>query len=303
MNLWSIVTKIILSLGLATANVHYIPTINIVDDNVVIEQNIVNNSNTYLNKIDNKSLGVKIGSTSAIVMDMNTDTILWQKNADKVRSLASITKLMTALVFLDTNPNWYNLVTMNIKDEVNGGAARILRGETAKVIDLFNIALIASDNNTMNALVRSTGIEKEEYLDLMNNKAKELNLSNTKFVDFTGLSDNNKSTAFDISRLAKEAFGKEEISNVTKKSIYSFNTIDGKYHKIFSTNRLLNSYLDIEAGKTGFTNAAGYCLVSEISNNGNNILTVVLNAESNDHRFQDLKILSGWVLQNYFWSN
>ncbi len=306
MNLWSLVTKLIISLGLVTTNVHYIPSINLVEDNsqVIIEQQVLENFKNYPNKKDNKSLGVKIGSTSAIVMDVNTKAILWQKNAHEVRSLASITKLMTALVFLDTNPQWSNLVTMNRSDERNGGTAHILRGKKVRVKDLFNVSLIASDNNAINALVRSTGIASEDYLDLMNNKAKELNLENTNFVDFTGLNDKNKSTAFDILKLSQEAFTKEEIVEVTKKKIYSFYDDTGKYYKILSTNKLLNSYLNVIAGKTGFTNAAGYCLVSEIENEyGHKILIVILNAESDDHRFQDLKILAGWILENYFWSD
>ena len=138
----------------------------------------------------------------------------------------------------------------------------------------------------------------------MNKKAEELNLENTKFRDFTGLNNDNKSTALEISILALEAFSKEEIREVTKKKTYSFSNYNGKYYKVFSTNKLLNSYLNIKAGKTGFTNAAGYCLVSEIENEeGQRILAVILNAQSNDHRFQDLKILAGWTLENYFWSN
>ncbi len=306
MNLWSFVTKLVLSLGLVTTNISYIPIINMLDDNseVIIEKQVLNNYNIFPNKKDNKSLGVKINSTSAAVMDLNTNVILWKKNIKEIRSLASITKLMTALVFLDTNFNWDTLITMKINDEVNGGTTHILRGETVMVKDLFNVALISSDNNAINALVRSTGIDKEEYVYLMNKKAKELNLEDTNFTDFTGLSDNNKSTAFDILKLSKEAFSKEEIRNTTKKKIYNFRNYNGKFYEVFSTNKLLDSYLNVIAGKTGFTNAAGYCLVSEIEgNNGNNILTVVLNAESNSHRFQDLKILSGWVLENYFWSS
>jgi len=305
MNLWSLITKLIISLGLTTTNIHYLPLINIGEDNkVIIEQQVLKNYNSYPNKKSNDSLGVKIGSTSALVRDVKTKAILWQKNAQEVRSLASITKLMTALVFLDTNPDWSVLITMSKVDEINGGTAHVLRGETVKVIDLFNIALIASDNNALNALVRSTGLDSEEYLDLMNKKAEELNLENTKFRDFTGLNNDNKSTALEISILALEAFSKEEIREVTKKKTYSFFNYNGKYYKVFSTNKLLNSYLNIKAGKTGFTNAAGYCLVSEIENEeGQRILAVILNAQSNDHRFQDLKILAGWTLENYFWSN
>jgi len=206
------------------------------------------------------------------------------------------------MVFLENNPGWNTQVTMDIKDEANGGSPDILRGEVVTVKNLFYTALISSDNNSANALVRSTGIGKEKFLDLMNKKADALGLVNTHFVDVTGLSDYNVSTALEIIDLAQVAFAQEDIREATTHRTYSFQAISGKLHKIHSTNYLLGSYLDISAGKTGHINSAGYCLVAEIDgHDGIEIISVVLGSDTNADRFQDLKALSTWVFENFAW--
>ena len=117
------------------------------------------------------------------------------------------------------------------------------------------------------------------------------------------MSEGNKSTALDILHLAQAALSQEDIRAVTSKRVYNFTSVSGQAHRIYSTNKLLDSYLNIAAGKTGFITAAGYCLVSEISEiDGHNIIGVVLGSETHDDRFQDLKILSAWILDNFTWS-
>lgn len=308
MNLWALITSMILSLGLTATPVYRLPVVEIVTEGdqtkAILGQQVQTEKNTLLpHKIDNQSLGVKISAPSAAIMDRNTGTILWQKNANQVRSLASITKLMTALVFLDHNPGWEESVTMIQEDETNGNSANVLRGEVVKVRDLFYLSLVASDNNATNALVRSTGVARDEFIDLMNQKAKELGLVNTSFRDATGLSDANQSTALEILSLAKTAFAYGDIREVTSRQTYSFRTVGGRLDKVYSTNKLLYSYLDVAAGKTGHITAAGYCLVSEIIGDQNQaIIGVVLGSATNADRFYDLKILSAWTLNNFVWS-
>ncbi|MBT4210019.1 MAG: D-alanyl-D-alanine carboxypeptidase [Candidatus Komeilibacteria bacterium] len=308
MNLWILISTIILGLGLTSNPAYQLPLISIFEseENTTASFEAVeldDAAEIIPHKIDNKSLGVKIAAQSAATMDKNTGLILWQKNADQVRSIASITKLMTALVFLDNNPGWDTEITLEKQDEINGGTNRILRGEVVTVHDIFYTSLIASDNNATRALVRSTGVLEEEFIQKMNNKAKELNLANTNFVDPTGLKDNNKSTALDILSLAKVAFDNQYINDAVSKAVYNFQAISGANHKIISTNKLFNSFLNIKAGKTGFVNASGYCLVAEVVGEGeSDIISVVLGSDSHDGRFQDLKILSAWVLDNFSWS-
>jgi len=308
MNLWLIMSTLILTLSLNTSSFYHLPKINVVENQgqhiAMIDGHKLEKKTAKLpHKLDNGSMGVKIGARSSAVMDWDSGTILWQQNAEEQRSIASITKLMSALVFLDHNPGWQTILTMKAQDEVGGVAPNMMRGERASVEDLFYVALIASDNNAVNALVRSTGLSKEEFVKKMNQKAKSLGLEMTNFVGVTGLDEGNKSTASEVLLLAKAAFSNRYIKDATGRSIYSFVDSDGKSHKVFSTNRLLDSYLNVEAGKTGYISASGYCLVSEISGgNGQRLIGVVLGSVSNDHRFQDLKIVLAWTLENFIWS-
>lgn len=303
MNLWFLISSIITSLGLTLSPVSHVPLITFNNDHINLQDRVINNVEILPQKINNNSWGVDIKAESAAVIDKKTGLVLWQKNAEEQRSLASITKLMTALVFLENNPGWNTYITMLKKDEVNGGNVNILRGETIKVKDLFYTSLIASDNNATNALVRSTGLEKNQFISLMNKKARELDLDNTSFVGVTGLNDNNISTALDILKLARKAFFNKDIKKVTSYRVYSFHTSQGKFKKVYSTNQLLDSYLNIQAGKTGYITASGFCLVSEVLGDINeDIITVVLGSDTHDGRFYDLKVLSAWILDNFSWS-
>ncbi|MCB9802736.1 D-alanyl-D-alanine carboxypeptidase [Candidatus Nomurabacteria bacterium] len=291
-----------MSLNLIAAPLNFAPVLSLQEQNVNLTKQELSSSSKAPQKNNFDSWGVKITAESAAILDLASGAILWQKNAEEVRSLASITKLMTTLVFLEHNPGWNKSVTMQISDEVGGAAPNILRGETVTVKDLFYAGLIASDNNAINALVRSTGIAKNDFIKLMNQKAESLGLKNTHFEDLTGLTDQNHSTALEILQLAKIALENKDIQAATEKRIYNFNDFSGRAHKIFSTNKLLDSYLDIIAGKTGFINSAGYCLVSEArSKDGHKIIGVVLGSKTHEDRFQDLKILLAWTLNNFNW--
>jgi D-alanyl-D-alanine endopeptidase (penicillin-binding protein 7) len=307
MNLWSLVSTILLSLGVITSPFYYLPSLELItkdnSQNIVITKKPLDDNKIIPHKIDSQSWGVKISAQAAAVMDKNTGLILWQKNATAVRPLASITKLMTALVFLANNPGWETAVVMAEADEVNGASNNLMRNETVTVEDLFNLALVGSDNNAARALVRSTSLPEEDFIKLMNKKAQELGLTKTVFKEVTGLSEANVSTALDILTLAKTAFTKEEIKQATTKKSYNLVTKEGRVEKIVSTNHLLNSYLNISAGKTGYITASGYCLVAQVNGEqGQEIITVVLGSVSNADRFYDLKVLAAWILQNFSWS-
>jgi len=308
MSLWAIVASLIITLGIGNINIEYLPNIELLQkDNTwqaqFTNQPHLNPDYSIPKKISNNSFGVKLTAASAAVMDKASGQILWQKNAEEVRAIASISKLMTALVFLDNNPGWDTVVIMDKRDEVGGVKPNLVRGESVKVRDLFYTALIASDNNAMMALVRSTGLKQEEFVALMNKKAQALGLPNTDFVSVTGLDAGNRSTAREVLFLAKAAFANKDIRRATAQASYSFTAVSGRTHKISSTNHLFNSYLDIQAGKTGYITQSGYCLVAEfIGDDGQVVISVVLGSASNNDRFQDLKALTTWIFDNFSWS-
>ena len=306
MNLWTLISTIIISFGLTASPVYRLPTVTVNSESTQATLNLElkeSKESKLPYKIDNNSLGVKLTAESAAVMDKDTGIVLWQKNAQEQRSIASITKLMTVIVFLENRPNWNDLITMQKEDEANGSSSHISRREIIKVSDLFYLTLVASDNNAAKALVRSTGLVEKDFVALMNKKATELGLTNTIFVDPTGLNQENKSTALEVLKLANTAFAYEDVLDVTSITNYTLVTQAGRSQRIYSTNWLLNSYLNVEAGKTGHITASGYCLVSQVlGQDGQRILTVVLGSESNDYRFFDAKVLSAWVLDNFTWS-
>ncbi len=253
-------------------------------------------------KKNSTSLGLDISANSAMVIDQEMDKVLWQKNSDEVHAIASITKLMTALVFLENNPGWDTEFKISTEDYREGGRRRIFNGEIIKVRDIFSTALIASENNAASALVRSTGLSEEDFVKRMNERAIYLGMTNTIFYDPTGLNPENKSTASDLAKLVKAAFSREEIRNITSSKEYEFNVINtGTHYLMENTNELLDSYLNISAGKTGFIDEAGYCLTSLVKYNGHEIYIIVLGSDSHFNRFQEVKALATWTFDNYIW--
>lgn len=256
------------------------------------------------------SLGVDVSAQSVLVVDGFTGKVLYDKNSKDVRSIASITKLMTALVFLDYNPGWNAPVKITESDYRDGGIRYVINGEIISVDDLFHTSLISSSNEATVALARSTGLSLDDFVKKMNEKAKQLGMNNTSFSDVTGLNNSNKSTTVDIAVLAKAAFSNSYINRVTSIESYSINIINsGVARNIKSTDKILNQEFGlgdqnykVENGKTGYLEVAGYNFVSQIiDNNNRKILVVVLGSSTINSRFTDTKSLAYWVFNNYNW--
>ena len=256
------------------------------------------------------SQGVKVAAHSYAVIEPESNRVLCENNADDPRSIASITKLMTALVFLGTNPDLNKEVTIDAKDQRSGGITYLIPGEKFKLHDVFFAALIASSNEGAAALARLSGLPEADFVAAMNKKAAELGMAATKFADPTGLDNNNKSTAGDILKLAQAAFAKAEIKDAVSREEYELNVLNKKIkRKIKTTDRVLGddfgvgdgSYF-IKGGKTGYLDSAGYCFVSEVlDSTGRRILVAVLGSPTINDRFQDTKALAYWVFNNFKW--
>jgi len=250
-------------------------------------------------RIINNNLDISISAKSALVMDVKSEKILYEKNANQQMSIASITKLMSMLIFLDTQPDFERIIKYKYIDSAGGETLELKDGEEVKIKDLFYSSLIASTNNTVKTLVRSTGIGEQELVNKMNEKAKELGMLNTYFKDTTGLSKFNVSTANDIVILLKSAIAKQITQEILAMPEYTFTT-NLRQYKIQSTNLLLNNkYFNIQFGKTGYIEEAGWCFTSFGKVKDNNIITVVLDSSTQDSRFQDTKALYWWVQENF----
>jgi len=248
-----------------------------------------------------------IPADRAAIYDLSTNTFLWEKNATVRQPLASMTKLLTALVFLDNNPGWNKTYKIEPEDQVEGGKISLFRGEEVRIKDLFYSSLVASDNGATIALVHATGLSEKEFVAKMNAKAKQLGLFDSSFVDPIGLSDNNLSTARDIARLARAALKNEEIKRATMTESYRFKTLDGKGKIMESTDYLLGTGLGegnilVQGGKTGYTEKAGYCFVGQFKDqSGQELISVVLNGRSKNDRFKQTAALVAWAFNGYRW--
>lgn len=253
-------------------------------------------------RVNQANIGPILTSRSAVVIDAASRKVLWSKNLHKRYPIASISKLMTVLVFLDTDPDLTSTYTMLPADMTVGGHLYIDAGETVYERDLIYSALIASDNNAANALVRASGLSREEFISRMNKKAVEIGMLNSHFIEPTGLEYANISSAQDIALLLEEALNNEVIADAVSREQFTFTAVNGPTHTVGTTNILLDSYLDVIGGKTGFNNEAQYNLVIAVNGEeGQRLLVGVLGSETINSRYQEAKILADWALTNYTW--
>ncbi|MFP4514575.1 MAG: D-alanyl-D-alanine carboxypeptidase family protein [Parcubacteria group bacterium] len=251
----------------------------------------------YLEKEDE----INLKATKAVLYDPKANVFLYEKNADEVQAIASITKLMTALVILDQEPDWDKVYEMKSIDRREGGRIHLFLGDRVTIENLFNVSLVSSANTATLALVHSLNLTEAEFVDLMNEKAKDLGLVNTSFADPIGLSAENVSSAKEVALLSKEAFSKDLIKNALSQSNYSFQTEQGKAVQVESTNILLEddlgaSSLEITSGKTGYITESGFCFSALYDDkNSGELITIILDSETVFSRFEDSLKLSKWI--------
>ena len=237
-------------------------------------------------------------AAAAIIYDPETNQVLWEENSQSQRSIASITKVMTATVFLENNPDLSQPVTMTRADLYQASTTHLRANDKVTADDLLHLLLIASDNAAARALARISPYGPEGFVQRMNEKAEELGLQTTHYADPSGLLSDNMSSAYDMARLMTLASQDERISSVMRLSEYNLTSLSGRAIAFHSTNHLLGRPdVDVRAGKTGFTSKAGYCLATllKLPDNGPSVAVVVLGARSNAARFMESRNLFNWV--------
>lgn len=236
--------------------------------------------------------GGVVWARNSIVLDPATGAVLYEKNAGTAAPCASLTKLMTALVLLEQQPDLERIVDITQAEISGGGHTQLRRGEHVRLGDLLHMALMCSDNVATRVLARESGLPAEDFLARMNRKAVELGLARTRFVEFTGLDERNVSTAADIARLLRAAAANETIQAISTTRGYDFRSLSAKNraraHHVSNTNRLLYGRYEIRGGKTGFIQEAGYCLATWVRTEGRDMIAVVLGAPTNATRFADV---------------
>src|SRR5206468_2842448 len=237
-------------------------------------------------------------AAAAIIYDPDTNEILWEENAQTQRSIASITKVMTATVFLENNPDLSQPVTVARTDVFQASTTHLHANDKVTTDDLLHLLLIASDNAAARALARVSPQGSDGFIRRMNEKAAELGLETTHYADPSGLLSDNVSSAYDMARLITHASQDERISSIMRLSEYTVNTASHRVVPFHSTNHLLGrSDVDVRAGKTGFISKAGYCLATmlRMPQSEQNVAVVVFGARSNAGRFMESRNLFNWV--------
>lgn len=223
-----------------------------------------------------------IRSSSALVVDVNTGKTLYQKNATKVRPIASITKLMTALVVLDARQDLAQTLTIDKEDldRVKHTHSRIRMGTKVTRRDALHLALMSSENRMASALARHYPGGRSAFIRAMNNKARQLGMRQTHFYDATGLSTRNVSTAQDLGKLVAAAYRQPLIRQFTQDEHREMRFLAPYYSLMFNnTNPLVkNPGWDVRLSKTGFTDEAGRCLVMRARPDSRELAIVLLNS-------------------------
>ena len=234
---------------------------------------------------------------AAYVVDAN-DRVLFEKNPERILPVASLTKLVTAMVFLQTAPEWDRVIEIVPEDIRNSSRTRIRAREEITVRDLIHASLMSSDNAATKALVRTCGIPRDGVHPAHEPHGRFARISwAAHFVEPTGLSELNVSTAQAMAQILRLAAGNEVVSAITQKTDYS-SPRTGMLHRLVNTNRLLRSQWTITGGKTGFIREAGYCLVTNVKGpTGIDITAVLLGAPSNALRFAEARRILDWTFR------
>ncbi len=267
----------------------------------------VSQDRAYPVKIDTNSLGIVTTAWSALVVDDMSGAVLFEKHPNALRSIGSVTKLMTALVFLEQNPNLDDIVSLDPElDYVKGGRVYLGYFDNLSLRDVLGASLVGSDNTATQALVRFSGLSSNDFITRMNSKANELGMVSTDFYDVTGLDAYNMSTASELVLLLKEAENNSTISYFMQQPVYTIVQSSGKAVTIENTNGTLQTFLNessysVIGGKTGYLPQAGYVLITTVEHEGNRIHIVIMGAESKDARVNEAKGLAYWAFKTYKW--
>jgi serine-type D-Ala-D-Ala endopeptidase (penicillin-binding protein 7) len=234
-----------------------------------------------------------IRAEAAIIYNPQTGQVLWESNSQDQRSIASITKVMTAAVFLENSPDLSREVVVQAADVRRASTTYLRAGYKITTDNLLHLLLIGSDNAAARVLARVSPHGSEGFIARMNDKALELGLTSTHYADPSGLLASNVSSAYDMARLIAYVSGDQRISEIMRTASYSV-AVGRRSITVNSTNQLVRQGdVDVVGGKTGFISRAGYCLATllRLPQGGPQVAVVVLGAKSNAGRFWETRHL------------
>lgn len=243
-----------------------------------------------------------VNAKAALVIETHSNEALYAQNVWEPLPIASLSKLMTALVAIDHLDLNSEITISSTAAQTGGSSMGLVTGEVILVKEVFKGLLMNSGNDAAVALAEASAGTEAAFVTLMNERTKSLGLNDTLFFDASGLNPGNVSSAFEIAHLAKQVFRDPFLSSIMREKELLVSSVDGRMsHSLNNTNRLLGTDIAdrIIAGKTGTTLQAGQCLISFLKGSSDRtIMTIILG--SND-RYTDVKQLIGWVDQRFSW--
>ena len=249
----------------------------------------------------------EVAAKSAILMDAATGTILYEQNAHEKLAPASVTKVMTMLLIMEAieagRIGWDEQVTASEAAAAKGGSQVYLKvGETMTVTDMVKSIAVSSANDCACAMAEHIAGSEEAFVERMNQRAKELGMLDTHFVNCTGLDDapnaaEHLTSAHDIALMSRELLVKHP--KIKEFTTIWMDTIRNGTFGLSNTNKMVRFYPGATGLKTGFTSAAGYCLSASAQRDGMELIAVVMGSESSQARFAACKSLLDYGFANY----
>lgn len=239
--------------------------------------------------------GPMLNARAALIMNANTGQVLYQKNMDNVRSIASITKMMAAMVLLDANLNMNQRVTITEDeiDRIKGTGSRLSIGTTLSRADLLHLGLMSSENRAIHALGRTYPGGMGAFVNAMNAKAQSLGMTHTRFYEPTGLDPRNVSTARDLSVMVRAASRYPAIRYYSTAQTGSVYTSAGRMQNYKNSNALVREgQWNITLQKTGYIREAGRSMVMQAQMGREPVVIVVLGSSTSATRVNDARALS-----------
>jgi len=254
-----------------------------------------------------KAADIQVKAKSAVLMDVETGTVLSQQNAHEALAPASVTKVMAMLLIMEAIDSgkigWQDMVTASEAAAAKGGSQIYLKvGEQMSVSDMVKSIAVSSANDCACAMAEHLAGSEAAFVEKMNARAAELGMKNTHFVNCTGLDDDpeaseHKTSAYDIAIMSRELM--KNHPDIKKFTTIWMDTVRDGAFGLSNTNKMVRFYSGCTGLKTGFTQKAGYCLSATAQRDGMELVAVVMGAESSQDRFAACKQLLDYGFANY----
>lgn len=248
---------------------------------------------------------ISIDSESAYLMDYTTGTVLYSKNETVKKTIASMCKVMTLLICFEKEAegviSFDDTITVSERASSMGGSQVFLEANKEyKINELIKSIVVASANDASVAMAEHIAGSEELFVDIMNEKCKELSMENTVFTNATGLPKEGQfSCAKDVAKMFSELLKYDKYYNFSKIWMDKIYHDEEKFTEIANTNKLIRYYDGCDSGKTGYTSESGHCLTASAKRNGMRLISVIIKAPSSKTRFADCSNLFNYGFANF----